>query len=280
MLLGLQQTGDVNSMNEAAPKTGMRTQIIWQTTIRLLIYFGAVLVLLLAIIYMAPQFFQFLPFGGLAEIEASGVTDIELRGSVSSRSDVLEIVSTATSIGIGRLEGAAILFFAMLGSLLLMIPVAWVYRAINADTEYDHSLAATIILLPPVVAGIVVVVQHSLALAFSLAGIAAAVRFRRALIDTTDTLFIFVAIAVGIAAGVEALGIALVLSLFFCFAATFICLSGEGLESHQRMRRKQEKIERREKEHSELVAAASQNNGPYREQGGDQGIEKKNDADG
>lgn len=235
--------------------------MIWQTISKLVAYFGVLIALLMAIIFMAPDFYEFLPFGGLAEIEAGKQSFVELEGTISGQRDMLEVVSTATSIGIGRLESAAVLFFAMLGSLALMIPVAWVYRAINVNTDYDHSLAATIILLPPVVAGIVIVVQHSLALAFSLAGIAAAVRFRRALIDTTDTLFIFVAIAVGIAAGIEALGVALVLSLFFCFAATFICLSGEGLESHQRMRRKREKMDLREKEHSELVAATRQNNG-------------------
>jgi len=233
----------------------IKTGLIWRTSLNLFAYFGALIAVLMAIIFMAPDFYGFLPFGGLAEIAANNQATIGIEGAISGRGDMLEVVSTATSIGIGRLESAAVLFFAMLGSLALMIPVAWVYRAINVNTDYDHSLAATIILLPPVVAGIVIVVQHSLALAFSLAGIAAAVRFRRALIDTTDTLFIFVAIAIGIAAGVEALGVALVLSLFFCFAATFICLSGEGLESHQRMRRKREKMELREKEHSELVAA-------------------------
>ena len=261
-------------MDGADNISGVKTQMIWQTTVKLLVYFGIILALLLAIIFMAPQFYEFLPFGGLAEIEANRSAGRELQEAISNQGDMLEVVSTATSIGIERLEGAATLFFAMLGSLLLMVPVAWVYRAINANTDYDHSLAATIILLPPVVAGIVIVVQHSLALAFSLAGIAAAVRFRRALIDTTDTLFIFVAIAVGIAAGIEALGVALVLSLFFCFAATFICLTGDGLESHQRMRRKQEKLELREKEHSELLAAASQTV----DQNMDQSTEKKDDA--
>ncbi len=251
--------------------------MIWPTTVRLLAYFVTVLALLLATIFLAPQFYEFLPFGGLAEIEANRMSGNELQGSVSGKGDMLEVVATATSIGIGRLEGAATLFFAMLGSLALMVPVAWVYRAINVNTDYDHSLAATIMLLPPVVAGIVIVVQHSLALAFSLAGIAAAVRFRRALIDTTDTLFIFVAIAVGIAAGIEALGVALVLSLFFCFAATFICLGGEGLESHQRMRRKQEKQELREKQHNELLAATRQNSGPGNDQNNDQNNDLGND---
>lgn len=73
----------------------------------------------------------------------------------------------------------------------------------------------TIILLPVVVAGIVLIVQNSLALAFSLAGIVAGVRFRLTLDDTLDAIYIFVAIGAGLAAGIEALEIAVVISVLF-----------------------------------------------------------------
>ena len=157
----------------------------------------------------------------------------------------IEVVVSSVITEIHRFKDAWTLFFAMVGSLLLMIPTAWVYQAINFNTEHDRSLDKTVILLPPVVAGIVFVVQHSLALAFSLAGIAAAVRFRRSLSDTFDTLFIFVAIGVGIAAGIKAIGVALMLSMFFCFTAAFICMTGDGLESHHQMRRKLAKREKK-----------------------------------
>ena len=51
-------------------------------------------------------------------------------------------------------------------------------------------------------AAILVIVQDSLAVAFSLAGIAGLVRFRSALDDTKDAMYVFVAIAVGLGAGV------------------------------------------------------------------------------
>jgi hypothetical protein len=58
-------------------------------------------------------------------------------------------------------------------------------------------------------------VQHSLALAFSLAGVVAAVRFRSTLRDVRDLVFILLAIAVGFAAGVQALILAAIVSLLF-----------------------------------------------------------------
>jgi hypothetical protein len=65
------------------------------------------------------------------------------------------------------------------------------------------------------VTGIVMIVKSSVALAFSLAGIVAAVRFRTTLDDTKDAVYVFLAIGVGLASGVQAVGVALALSVIF-----------------------------------------------------------------
>jgi len=70
-----------------------------------------------------------------------------------------------------------------------------------------------------VVTAIIVIVKFSLALAFALTGIFAGVRYRTSLKNLTDALFIFACMAVGLAAGTQALGIALALSIFFVFTA-------------------------------------------------------------
>jgi polyphosphate kinase len=68
----------------------------------------------------------------------------------------------------------------------------------------------------------VIIVQTSVPLAFSLAGIVAAVRFRNTLQDTKDAVYIFMSIGVGLAAGVEALPIAFVISATFNFVVVGI----------------------------------------------------------
>jgi len=102
----------------------------------------------------------------------------------------------------------------ILGTLALVLPVAWVYRY-TRGLRTDRSLVQSMIVLPLVVAGIVIVVKNSLALAFSLAGIVAAVRFRNTLKDPRDAVYVFLALGLGLAAGVQALDIALVISLSF-----------------------------------------------------------------
>ncbi|MFN0181768.1 MAG: DUF4956 domain-containing protein [Gemmatimonadales bacterium] len=104
---------------------------------------------------------------------------------------------------------------AMVGAFLLMLPTSWVYMAERRRKGFDQGMVQTMIVLSVAVAGVVVIVRNSTALAFSLAGIVAAVRFRNNLADTRDTLYIFTAIGVGLASGVQALAAALVLSLIF-----------------------------------------------------------------
>lgn len=112
-----------------------------------------------------------------------------------------------------RTPGAAAV--AMLGGLALMSPVAYVYMRTKPKARYDASLVQTVIVLPVVISGVVLIVRDSVALAFSLAGIVAAVRFRNTLKDTKDAVYIFLAIAVGLAAGVQALPVALVVTVIY-----------------------------------------------------------------
>jgi uncharacterized membrane protein len=105
-------------------------------------------------------------------------------------------------------------FLAMITAVLVSIPVAWIYTLTRQKRGFQQSVVQMLVLLPPVVAGIVMLVKHSLALAFSLAGAAAAVRFRNTLDDSKDAAYAFLAIGIGIAAAVE-LPVALVLSIVF-----------------------------------------------------------------
>jgi hypothetical protein len=83
--------------------------------------------------------------------------------------------------------------------------VAWAYVATRLQKKMDASVVSTIVVLPIAVAAILVIVQDSLAVAFSLAGIAGLVRFRNALDDTRDAMYVVIAIAVGLGAGVGTL---------------------------------------------------------------------------
>jgi len=125
---------------------------------------------------------------------------------------------TTSFFGPGTLGDVTISTLVILiGTLLLMLPVSWVYMSARSVQGHSQSVVQTLIILPLVVAGIIIIVQNSLALAFSLAGVVGAVRFRTNLKDTRDLVFVFLSIAVGFAAGVQSLAVGALLSMFFNF---------------------------------------------------------------
>ena len=247
-------------MNEEAAITATierhRNILLWMAA-RVSIYYVVLAAAVAIAITTIPGFADQLPLGGVGDIADYGsasVYDLE-EALLSADDEELEEIATATANarlakGPVWLQEAIALVYVMSATLLLMLPVSWVYKAIHTDSVYDHSIDTTTLVLPAVVAGIVTVVQHSLALAFSLAGIVAGVRFRRALSDTFDTLFILASIGVGIAAGVKSIEIAIVLTVFFNYAAIGVCAFGDGLESQyvaqEKLRRKNAKARKAE----------------------------------
>lgn len=152
------------------------------------------------LVYAFPVLSHYLPLGGIDTLQ-SGMGEF-MTGKV-------------TPIQWEPVEKSIRLIIALLGVLVLMEPVAWIYMGARRRRGREQSFVLTILLLPVVVAGIVMIVQNSLALAFSLAGIVAGVRFRLTLDDSLDAIYIFVAIGAGLAAGIEALELTIVISVMF-----------------------------------------------------------------
>ena len=105
--------------------------------------------------------------------------------------------------------------FGMTAAFALMLPVTWIYVMTRRRKGFRQSVVQTLIILPIVVAGIVFMVKNSLALAFSLGGIVAAVSFRNTLRDTKDAVYIFLGTGVGLAAGIQSVPLAAALSITF-----------------------------------------------------------------
>ncbi len=127
-----------------------------------------------------------------------------------------------------RLQYAISTTLLFLSTLALMLPVSWVYMSARPGKTHDQAIAQTLLILPLVVAGVVLTVRDSLALAFSLGGVVAAVRFRTTLSDARDVVFIFLAIGVGFSAGVQVITVAALLSMTFNFEYRSAFLDANG----------------------------------------------------
>jgi hypothetical protein len=128
---------------------------------------------------------------------------------------------TGVPKGLVSVHGIVRAITAMLGALALALPLAWVFVIARRRKGFSQSIVHTLLILPIAVAGIMVVVQNSLPLAFALAGIAA-LRFRNTLDDTKDAIYLFVSTGIGIAAAADQFDVGLALSVLF--NATIIVL--------------------------------------------------------
>lgn len=152
-----------------------------------------------------PAIIEFFPIGGLGELADRNV-------------DSFEPIYSSARDSVFAPFGPLKLACASIGAGLLVIPVSWVYFITSRSKEINQSFVQTIVIMPIVVTGISAIVLDSLALAFSLAGIVAAVRFRFTLDQPSQAMYIFVAISIGLSAGIGALGITAVISAAFVYA--------------------------------------------------------------
>jgi hypothetical protein len=190
-----------------------------QLFVKLTAYYAIFAIIIYAALSLFPFLREYLPIGGV-EALISQPDNNPLEGAARS--------ATAQQVGTFG-ESLFWLCAAIIGALLTAIPVSWVYMEIRTGEEYDQSLISTILILPLVVTGIVIIVQNSLALAFSLAGIAGAVRFKNSLKSSGDALFILLAVGTGLSAGIGAVELAFVMTLAFnyCFILLWYTEYGE-----------------------------------------------------
>lgn len=120
------------------------------------------------------------------------------------------------------------LLLRLLVAFLAGLSVAWVYRASHSTLNYSQNFVQALVLLSLIVSVIMCVVGDSLARAFGLGAALAIVRFRTPIKDALDTAFLFLSVAVGMAAGVGAGMLALAAAGCIGAAALFLAWSSFG----------------------------------------------------
>ncbi|TVQ92094.1 MAG: DUF4956 domain-containing protein [Deltaproteobacteria bacterium] len=109
--------------------------------------------------------------------------------------------------------------------------LGWFYARSHGILSYSQNLVQSLVMLSMVVCVIMGVVGDSLARAFGLAAALAIVRFRTPIKDTRDTTFLFLSVAVGMAAGAGQLAIALTATALIGATAIFLHWTAFGSRS-------------------------------------------------
>lgn len=111
-------------------------------------------------------------------------------------------------ISIGQIAGA--LFITMLLALFIF----HIYKLVKKSGFYSHTFNVSMAVISLVTAGIILSMQSNIVISLGMVGALSIVRFRTAIKDPMDLLFLFWSIGTGIICGAGLYKIAILLALF------------------------------------------------------------------
>ncbi|WP_192811689.1 DUF4956 domain-containing protein [Pontibacter sp. BAB1700] len=134
------------------------------------------------------------------------------------------------------LELFPLTIFDLLSNLMVAIIcgliISWVYRITYDGPAYPTTFVNSLVILPIITSVVILLIGNNIARAFGLVGAMSIIRFRTAVRDTQDIIFIFFALAVGMAAGAN-LGVTAIVATFVIGMVIAILIKSSGSKSAQ-----------------------------------------------
>jgi|TARA_B100001063_G_C16766464_1_gene558935 uncharacterized membrane protein YhiD involved in acid resistance len=126
--------------------------------------------------------------------------------------EILEAGSVGLS-GSGSITIATI-FLSMLVSLLTGLFISYIYRRTFQGVLFQKSFAMAIVLVTLITTMVIMVISGNLILSLGMVGALSIVRFRAAVKDPLDIVYLFWGVAAGIANGVAYYSVSIIASIF------------------------------------------------------------------
>jgi len=126
------------------------------------------------------------------------------------------MIKELQNVNLSPITGSTIILNVFV-ALLCGLFIAWLYRKTYKGPGYSISFIFSIVLLAMITSLVIMVIGNNLARAFGLVGAMSIIRFRTAVKDTQDIVYIFFGLVVGMAAGVGYHKIAFIGTLFIGF---------------------------------------------------------------
>ncbi len=102
----------------------------------------------------------------------------------------------------------------LLETFIIALYIFLVYRFITRDTFYNKNFAVSMSIISVVTAGIILAMQSSLVISLGMVGALSIVRFRTAIKEPLDLLFLFWSIGTGIVVGAGLFSVGMILAAF------------------------------------------------------------------
>jgi len=118
--------------------------------------------------------------------------------------------------------GVEQIVLAILLAFILSNAIAAVYRWTYQGLSYSRSFIHTLVLAAIVASIMIMAIGNNIARGLGILGTLAIIRFRTPIRDPRDIIFLFAAIAIGIASGASVFVVAIVGTICFCLAALYL----------------------------------------------------------
>ncbi len=130
--------------------------------------------------------------------------------------------ASASNLSTGGYISIIDILIALVASLMCAFLISWMYRYTFQGVIYHKSYNISIILISMITTSVIIVISGNLMLALGMVGALSIVRFRAAIKEPLDIVFIFWAITVGIANGVAFFKLSFVSTIFFSLILYFL----------------------------------------------------------
>lgn len=101
-------------------------------------------------------------------------------------------------------------------SFICGVLISIVYRVTYKGPNYSRTFVSSLIVLTIITSLVLLVIGNNLATAFGLVGAMSIIRFRTAVRDVQDIVFIFFSLGIGMASGVGLYLVAVIGTIFIC----------------------------------------------------------------
>ena len=130
--------------------------------------------------------------------------------------------SSTMSLSSGGVITFAAIMISMVMSLICGLIIAFVYRQAYQGVLFQKSYAIAIVLVCLVTTMVIMVISGNLVLSLGMVGALSIVRFRAAIKDPLDIVYMFWAVGVGIANGVAYFSVSITATIFMALCLFFM----------------------------------------------------------
>ena len=140
--------------------------------------------------------------------------------------------SSVSNLSGGTSLTVADILIALSMSLICGFIITWVYKKSYQGVIYQKSFNLALLMVLLVTTGVIMVISGNLILSLGMVGALSIIRFRSAIKDPIDVVFMFWAVSVGIANGVANFKVAITTTIFIALLILLIKDRPQLIESY------------------------------------------------